>query len=391
MDSVEREFVYGTHHESHSKIRRNTDRASPFASSPKANALKEFWLEHPAQAFEEWMDAGQGGKGFKERSKVVYGAMWKKLIKYALPLGLCPAFMTAQQIRGFLHEVLARGSAVPSPTQQRRYLSLLASVQGELVGLGCLNSNAARELINEKPMQEVTFLRNLPVALQPGQELAIKAWLSRRACPVHPSQWRVQRDSALVCMVLGSGVKLHELQSLRLSDVIMKNPDSDAPAVVRITTNGAKERRSPLTPQFEQPVLDWMIWLREQGAPHTLPMFLSSEDEQAGAIDPELELDLNASLPLARIGHGEHNVHEGVKAMSSAQIWRVVHQAFIECGFNERLARHGPTVLRNTFAMRQLRAGVPIDTVSLWLGHKDRRSTEVYRALLGEPGAFSVM
>jgi integrase len=49
--------------------------------------------------------------------------------------------------------------------------------------------------------------------------------------------------------------------------------------------------------------------------------------------------------------------------------------------------RRGGRTLRNSFAVRELRAGVDIERVGEFLGHRLRRSTEYYILPIAKPNA----
>lgn len=395
-------------------------------------ASKEHWTSDPLGAFDVWMASAQRGRGFKARSQTVYRSMWRKLVKHAGPEA---AFLDEGTLGAFLGTVTARGSDAVSPTQQRRYLVLLSSIQADLVQSGALVENSAQALLQVPTMKDAALRRSLPVALSPEREERLKrhldrttVWGAQRAME-NPSEqtesqagvattqrpmpsptttpWRRLRDAALVATLLGSGLKVHEIQTLTLNDLPNLHSLGDsggdlgdesdraltamtveptgahartkATVVLRVTTGGMKERRAPMSTQFVPWVRAWVGWLEAQGAPAHSPLFLSSEDENSRSVDPDLELDLLPSTALTQL-----------KPMSSTQIWRAVHGMLTACGFEAQLARKGPTVLRNTFATRQLRMGVPLATVALWLGHKDPNSTKVFESLLLEPGKQSV-
>lgn len=335
--------------------------------------LNNAWRSSPVEAFEIWMETAKNGHGYRDKSQVVYLSMWRKLVKHA---GSESAFLDAEKIQKFLNTVYARGGQSISPTQQRRYLVLLDAIQQNLTQQGILKHNAAREMLELQSMREAATRRSLPVALTPEQEHKINHILQAQAARV-PLGWRMRRDTAMLAMFLGAGVKVNELQALCLSD-LMK--EGTGPLVVLVTTNGAKERRAPVAVYFESFLTSWSQWLIEQGAPGNLPLFISSSDENSALIDPDLEIDFSAGISWSHM-----------RPMSSAQIWRVVQNVFVLAKLEDRLIRQGPTVLRNTFATRQLRMGVPLKKVSLWLGHKEINSTRVFESLLLGPGQRDVL
>lgn len=333
------------------------------ANSERAQKTSTEWAQHPVESFNDWLNRANRGKPMGANSQKVYRSMWLKFIKNA-PSG---AMSNVEEIERFLQQTSERGAMlVNSLTQQRRYLALLAAVQDELVAAGAIKSNAAREILEIWNADEMGLRRNLPVALNPSQEALVMDRLAAMPTP----HWIAKRDVALASLVLGSGLKVHELQKLRIGDVIFSSTEAEG-SYIRATTNGMKERRAPLATQHEPLVRRWVQWLKECGLTDHDFVFISHESDGHGHFDPEIDFGLSAWV-----------ANRCVESMSAAHIWRVTNTLLRDCGLSDDLTRQGPTVLRNTFAVRQLRNGVPMEKVAMWLGHKDPRSTRVYEPLV---------
>lgn len=332
-------------------------------SSERAQKVRAEWSQQPVESFNGWLNHANRGKPMGLSSQKVYRSMWLKFIKHA-PAG---AMSNVDEIEQFLQQTRDSGTPlVSSMTQQRRYLALLAAVQDELMAASAIECNAAREILSIWNADEMGLRRNLPVALTTSQE----AQLTDRLGSMPTPHWIAKRDVALASLVLGSGLKVHELQKLRISDIVFSD-EAGVSGYIRATTNGMKERRAPMAQQHEPLVRRWVQWLQECGLTHHDFVFISHESDGHGHFDPEIDFGLSAWV-----------ANRCIESMSAAHVWRVINALLRDCGLGDNLARQGPTVLRNTFAVRQLRNGVPLEKVALWLGHKDPRSTRVYEPVL---------
>jgi integrase len=63
-------------------------------------------------------------------------------------------------------------------------------------------------------------------------------------------------------------------------------------------------------------------------------------------------------------------------ALDKAAVYRQVKAAFTRAGLD--VERRGGRTLRNTFAVRELEAGQPLEHVKALMGHRELRSTEKY-------------
>jgi site-specific recombinase XerD len=342
---------------------RDAGARQSFSISPSASACLKAWQDRPLETFEDWMGRALAGRGFKERSQVVYRAMWRKLVRHA---GSQAACLHGEALSEFLRSVRSRGSEAISPTQQRRYLVLLSKVQEDLVRSGAWATPPINDFCAQSLRAPMAWKRPLPVVLSPLEEQRIQsATVTAAQAATH---WRSLRDAALVSALLGSGIKAGEAIRLVWQDLRQTGASAWE---LSITTSGNKERKAPLSKAFHAPVLRWRDWLQEHKAPVAAPLFVSTDGECADRLNPSLELDWCTT-----------DGFSSARPLSNAQVWRVVSAAMQDAGIRLRLPRQGPTVLRNTFALRQLRQGVSIEQLALWLGHKNPQSTRVFETLV---------
>ncbi|HJW74246.1 MAG TPA: tyrosine-type recombinase/integrase, partial [Thermoleophilia bacterium] len=147
------------------------------------------------------------------------------------------------------------------------------------------------------------------------------------------------RDRAMIHLCYGAGLRVTELVTLPLAAVTLH-----AEPAVRVIGKGRRERCLPL---WKQVVADVRAWVKVRGDV------------------PASELFVNArGGPMTRAGF-EYVLHQHVAAAAA--------------GCPSLIAKSvTPHVLRHTCAMTILQATGDLRKVSLWLGHADMKTTQIY-------------
>lgn len=148
------------------------------------------------------------------------------------------------------------------------------------------------------------------------------------------------RDRAMIYLVYSAGLRVSELVELKVEQLNL-NPSP----TIHVHGKGRKERIIPLWKETANALRSW-IKLRKQKT-----------------TTPELFLN-NQGNPFTRSGF-EYILSKYVKKATKKQPSLA----------NKRISPH---VLRHTCAMHTLQATHDIRKVSLWLGHEDLKSTEIY-------------
>ena len=147
------------------------------------------------------------------------------------------------------------------------------------------------------------------------------------------------RDRAMLHVTFAAGLRVSELTGLRLIDVALQPTPT-----IRVMGKGRKERALPL---WKQAAADLRAWLAVRGDPPTPELFVNSRGQA-----------------MTRAGFayllGQH-----------------VQAAAAHCP-SLRSKRISPHVLRHTCAMVLFQATGDLRKVSLWLGHAQMQTTEVY-------------
>jgi integrase/recombinase XerD len=150
----------------------------------------------------------------------------------------------------------------------------------------------------------------------------------------HPLAWR---DRALLELGYGAGLRVTELCTLGLTDLLLGD------GLVRVFGKGGKERLVPIGRKVIGPV---SIYLRQTRT----------------ALDrgkSEGKVLLNArGMPLSRMG-----------------AWGIIKRIAAQAGIKRRVTPH---TLRHTFATHLLEGGADLRAVQEMLGHVDLSTTQIY-------------
>jgi integrase/recombinase XerD len=153
------------------------------------------------------------------------------------------------------------------------------------------------------------------------------------------SRWTGRRDHALLVLAIQTGLRVSELTGLRLRDIQLSTG-----AHVRCTGKGRKDRCTPLT---RKTVAVLRVYLAERGGTPDDPVFPGPR-----------------GAPLGR---------DAVRRL----VERHAATATRNCP-SLTSKKASPHVLRHRAAMRLLESGCDLTTISLWLGHENPRTSQIY-------------
>ena len=154
-----------------------------------------------------------------------------------------------------------------------------------------------------------------------------------------PTDWLGIRDRAMLHLCFAAGLRVSELTSLRVEDLSLQPHAS-----ILVHGKGRRERCLPL---WKQTVAALRAWLAVRGALAVPELFVNTQRE-----------------PLTRAGFEyilEKHVESAVKRCPSLATKRI-----------------SPHVLRHSCALTVLEATKDLRKVSLWLGHANMQTTEIY-------------
>jgi integrase/recombinase XerD len=232
-----------------------------------------------------------------------------------------PGGVNRAMLRDFVFTLKDLGLA---PATIRRQVSALHTYFGFLVSEGALLDDPSDRL--ETPKRG----RTLPDVLTVRE---IEALLAAPSAD-DPLGWR---DRALVELGYGAGLRVSELCTLDVGDLLLSE------GLVRVFGKGGKERLVPIGRKIVGPV---SIYLNS-----TRPALL----KQGG----QSRVLLNArGTPLSRVG-----------------AWGIIKRLTQRAGITKRVTPH---TLRHSFATHLLEGGADLRAVQEMLGHADLATTQIY-------------
>ena len=245
----------------------------------------------------------------------------RDLAHFAAWLGSAGSRATTTDVERYLAQLRADGLA---PATVARRLASLRALFRHLMLLGAREDNPAAEVAAPRRV------RKLPRTLSPGEaERLIEA-----AAGTTP---RALRDSAIVELLYGAGLRVGELVSLDRASA-----DLDE-RLVRVVGKGSKERIVPIGRRAAEAVRRYLA----RGRP-----YLDRRHR------PELFLNAKGG-PLTRAG-----------------VFLILRKLAAKAGLEPE--RVHPHLLRHSFATHLLEGGADLRSVQEMLGHADLATTELY-------------
>jgi integrase/recombinase XerD len=284
------------------------------------------------------------GKPIRKSSALVYIAMWARFLRW-LPLGKTVFDIGHDELMSFLEHREQGKRVLQGLTIRRQYLTLFERVYSHLkvnpnpavhAGFAVFKNRSALVGANAPKAKlsdadQIAFMRALPTAeaTEPND---------------HTHGWKRRRDRAMQALMLGAGLKVSEAVGLYTNNVGNTDSTGSVPISVSPASVGGTVRphQTQLRP-FAVPEV--MAWLRERRALRIPGELLFPATLQGGRLD-------------------------------KATVYRQVKATFARAGIE--VSRQGGRTLRNSFAVRELKAGGSIELVGEFMGHRRRRSTEHY-------------
>jgi len=256
-----------------------------------------------------------------QRAPRTVEAYRRDLFHFGRWLRAAPSRATTEQIESYVAQLRADGL---SPATIARRLAALRSLYRHLMLLGTRADNPAAELASPRR------IRRLPRTLSPAEaERLIEA--------ANGTTPRALRDSAIVELLYGAGLRVGELVGLERGSV-----DLDE-RLVRALGKGSRERIVPVGRRAADALRRYL----SRGRPHL--------DRRHR---PELFLNAKGG-PLTRAG-----------------VFLILRKLAQKAGLEPE--RVHPHLLRHSFATHLLEGGADLRSVQEMLGHADLATTELY-------------
>ncbi|WP_347558229.1 tyrosine-type recombinase/integrase [Robbsia sp. KACC 23696] len=213
-------------------------RAKPAPGTPPSAALvaptPEAWYADPRAAFDAWMSLQR----FRSSSILVYRAQWHHFLDWLAARG--------RTLRGAEPALIDEFAAtIDVKRQQRaRYLRIMERVFDDMSGQSQALGNPARAVTRSIDAPWTDTASNAPTGfLDRSERTCLWEELARADAPDgQPLPWRDLRDRAMAAMLLGAGLKLNELESMRLDQVRL--------GVIPSTRHSDTSTEPPATPRW---------------------------------------------------------------------------------------------------------------------------------------------
>jgi len=272
-------------------------------------------------------------KGFSENTKAAYQNDLHQLAgfveKEAAKRGTIPpwASFDRQAMLSYLLDLKGRGYAA---TTVARKVAAIKSFFGFLVAEGILRNNPTQGVSSAK------VGKSLPKPISISQVHRLLEQPTKLSTP------EAKRDSAMLHLLYASGMRVSELVSLNLDDIIDDG-------YVRCFGKGHKERLIPIAPRAALVVKEYLTEAR--------PHLAHNIDEKA--------LCLNR--------RGERLTRQG--------LWQILKGYAKSAELGTEITPH---TLRHSFATHMLNGGADLRSVQELLGHANISTTQVYTHLTTE-------
>jgi integrase/recombinase XerD len=285
------------------------------ATAVRLQIDRDFWLE----SFRDFLALESGHSA---NTVEAYLRDLRRMGEFATSRGIRdPARLTRVLLREFVFLLKDLGL---SPSSIRRSVSAIRTYYGFLLAEGRVKDDPSDRL--ESPRRG----RVLPETLSVTE---VEALLGSPKVE-QPLAWR---DRSLLELAYGAGLRVSELCSLGLTDLLLTEN------LIRVFGKGSKERLVPIGRSVIGAVSVYL---------HTMRPELDRGKSKGRVL-------LNArGEPLSRVG-----------------AWGVVKRAAERAGISKRVTPH---TLRHSFATHLLEGGADLRAVQEMLGHADLSTTQIY-------------
>ena len=260
-------------------------------------------------------------KGLSKNSVEAYELDLKRLQKYMDEHGIDIIRASFDDLQSFVFDTFKNISSVRT---QARLIAGIHSFYRFLLYHNYIEQDPSELL--ETPKKEV----HLPEVLSLEE-------IDRMIAQIDMSKSESHRNRAIIEILYGSGLRVSELVSLRLSDIYIKE------GYMRITGKGSKQRLVPISPV----AIEWFkYWIQDR----------SKLDIKPEAIDIAF---------LNRYG----------RQLTRAMIFTIIKSLTRAADIKKTISPH---TLRHSFATHLLQNGADLRIIQQLLGHESISTTEIY-------------
>ncbi len=280
------------------------------------------------------------GTPLSDGSLRVYRAYWYKFCRFVYGNSRAVTDVDASLVSAFLESVYQRGETLKprAAATKRRYLQLLSELYATFPN-GEMKTNPALEVLDAERRSGVEIKDPPAVALTESEEAMLRLALSEAP---ESTDWKDIRNWAIVVAVLATGLRPSEIVGLEMGHV----QKVKAPTGTGYELHVGDPGDARVVPIAAWAMPAFSLWMR---------------------VRTEMRISGEAFFPATRDG----------KPMSAQTLYFVVSRELTAFGKKHR----GASVLRATFAARQLAARKGAQVVQEWMGLKTEPALDRYRKL----------
>jgi site-specific recombinase XerD len=302
-----------------------TSTANPTTTHSTSNAEETVWQKKPLLSFDTWLE----NQAFAASSTEIYQLQWRQFITWLSAERIVLSAVEPDTVERFLINLEIRQD------QRQRYLRLIERVFNHLRRATFGTVNPATQVALHPEHDWASVAPNEPTGFLHQLEYAALADYVCQPLPPRLSvagKWRALRDRTVVAIFAGAGLKMAELQTLRLN-CLSENHNW----ISLIAPGIDASHRAYMQPFAQQLMKQWLQ--------------LRAEAETAG----------NLVFPATRAG----------RAMHKATVLRATAEQIRLAGISAaRDERASPQTLRNSYAAALFQSGVEVDRVAAAMGFK---------------------
>ncbi|RDI25206.1 integrase/recombinase XerD [Pseudacidovorax intermedius] len=299
-------------------------------------------------AIDAWMEYIQANKGRSPRTAEAYGMALRKLSEF---LGRDVLDATAEELEAFTGLWLHKRGVVA--LSRKPYISAVKGFFAWAAWRGIIDGNPAGELVHPKTglvLPETISLANA----------------ERLACAPDLATFTGIRDSAILHVLLGCGLRVSGLVGLNEGDLLEIEVDGRRRLAVRTFEKGSRERRVPMPKEAEAIVRVYL------GHEELLEIDRDVVDRR-GHADKVLFVSTRNSTVSEDRYRGEE------RRLSRQSVHDIIQKHGKAVGIPERELH--PHALRHIYGTELTEDEIPTLGVQDLMGHSDPKSTAVYTAL----------
>lgn len=300
------------------------------------------------ELFERWFN--NHPRKLSEHTHQVYSHIWRGFIGFLIEQSLSWSDASTAIINAYLSAVLPlrKSHTASSTVTRRRYWRILRDIYNYAVIYEWIDSNPVLDALH--PENEIMASLSMPQ----WSTITLAEYLDRE-CQTYPETWQVQRDRAMLALMLCAAPKTGEIIHLEADD-LQSSKEGESLTVQFNGPRKDQDRIIELSPSCSKQMKLWLLARQEvEGYPNTL--FFGQK-----------------RLPSTKLRR--KLTHKSVYILVTTFLGRALPEGSFEYG----LTHQGAELIRNSVISNwladPLKAHGNLEEIMILAGVKDRRTIE---------------